>query len=478
MRPPDQGSPDQGSPEARDRPSGWLPRLLRTSSFRLAVLYTGLFTTSVLILLAMMLWWGSTYVMQQTDQVVTDALGDVLDAAAKPGSGGLRAVVAGLVRHADPGSRYLLEDASGHILAGNMPAVPPVSGTTTWYPNAGMLRFWPLASGVRGAGTRVANGDYLFVGRTTFALDEMREMVTHAFLWVLGATLLLAAGGGVVMSLGSLSRVEAIGRTSQEIVAGDLSRRIALRGTDDEFDRLALSLNAMLDRIQALMEGLNQVSSDIAHDLRTPLTRLRQRLELARRTGTSADSFRQTLDAALLDVDAILQTFAALLRIAQIESQAQTTEFTRVDLGTMLGDLVEFYAPLAEEHGHTLRGATAPGLCVSGDAELLTQAFANLIENAMRHSRPGALRVAATHRDAAVLVEIADPGPGIPAAYREKVFQRFFRLERSRTTPGTGLGLSLVAAVVRMHRAEVQFFGGENGFTVRVRLPGGDAPEA
>ncbi len=198
-------------PEGRVRRGGWLSRLARTSSFRLVLLYTGLFTASVLILLAMMLWWGSTYVTQQTDQVVTDELGDVQAAAQKPGSGGLRAVVAELTRHAAPGSRYLLQDSAGTVLAGNMRAIPPVHGTTTLYPDGGLLRFWPLANGVRGAGTRLANGDYLFVGHSNFALNEMREMVTHAFLWVLGATLLLAVGGGVVMSLGSLGRVEAIG---------------------------------------------------------------------------------------------------------------------------------------------------------------------------------------------------------------------------------------------------------------------------
>ena len=446
---------------------------MRTSSFRLALLYTGLFSVSVLILLGMMLWWGSAYVTQQTDQVVLDELGDVQAAAAKPGSGGLRAVVADLARHAEPGGRYLLEDPNGSVLAGNMPAIPRFSGTTTLYPAGGLLRFWPLADGVRGAGTRVANGDYLFVGRSTFALNEMREMVTHTFLWVLGASLLLAIGGSVVMSVGSLGRVDAIGRTTQDIVAGDLNRRIAVRGTNDEFDRLAVSLNTMLDRIQALMEGLHQVSTDIAHDLRTPLTRLRQRLELARRSGASAESMRAALDAATEDVDSILETFTALLRIAQIESQARAAEFTRIDLSLMLEELVEFYVPFAEEHTHALQGSIAPSLYINGDAELLTQAVSNLIENAIRHSDAGAVTVAAMRQDASIILEVRDPGPGIPAQFREKVFQRFFRLERSRTTPGTGLGLSLVAAIAQLHRAALGFPDHQAGFGVRMTFPVG-----
>lgn len=449
----------------------WLPRLLRTSGFRLVVLYTGLFSVSVVILLAMILWWGSTYVTAQTDQVVIDALGDIQTDAAKPGSGGLRTVVADLARHAQPGHRYLLQDPSGKVLAGNMPAVAPLSGTTTWYPDGGFLRFWPLASGVRGAGTRTADGDYLFVGRSDLALNEMRETFTHTFLWVLGMTLLLAIGGGVAMSLGSLRRVEAIGRATQEIVAGDFSRRITVRGTDDEFDRLALSLNAMLDRIQALMGGLNQVSSDIAHDLRTPLTRLRQRLELASRADASVESMRVSLSGASHDVDSILETFAALLRIAQIESQAPLSEFTYLDLSAMLEEMVEFYAPIAEETGHVLHGTIAPALCVNGDAELLTQAFANLIENAIRHSDAGAVIIAAAQQDTGIVVEVRDPGPGIPAEFREKVLQRFFRLERSRTTPGTGLGLSLVAAIAQMHKAELAFAASEGRFSVIFRLP-------
>ena len=456
---------------SRREPSGnWRPRLARTSSFRLVLLYTGLFTVSVLVLLVMVLWWGSAYVTQQTDEMVSDEIGDVQAAAAKAGSGGLRVAVTDFSRQAGSRDRYLLEDSTGKVLAGNMPHIPPVPGAITWYPTNSILNFWPLASGVRGAGIRTADGDFLFVGLSTFALNEMRETVTQGFLSVIGATLLLAVAGGVVMSLGSLRRVEEIGRAGQEIVATDLSRRIAVRGTGDEFDRLALSLNAMLDRIQALMEGLNQVSSDIAHDLRTPLTRLRQRLELAYRRENDAGAWRQALEGATRDVDAILETFAALLRIAQIESCSQGIEFTCVDLSALMEELVEFYSPLAEEHRHTLHGMVEPQLCITGDSELLTQAFSNLIENAIRHSDAGAVTVAAWRLGDATLIEIKDPGPGIPQEFRGKVFQRFFRLERSRTTPGTGLGLSLVAAIALMHRAEVAFLDNEGAFVTRVLI--------
>jgi signal transduction histidine kinase len=347
----------------------------------------------------------------------------------------------------------------------------------TWYPTNSIFNFWPLASGVRGTGIRTADGEFLFVGRDTFALNEMRETLTQAFLSVIGATLLLAVGGGLLMTMGSLRRVEEIGRSAQEIVATDLNRRVALRGTGDEFDRLAMSLNAMLDRIQSLMEGLNQVSSDIAHDLRTPLTRLRQRLELTQRGETSVGSLRLSLEVAMRDVDGILETFSALLRIAQIEACFQEIEFTSVNLSALIQELVEFYSPFAEEHEHKLYGSVEPELRVKGDAELLTQALCNLIENAIRHSRPGAVQIGAGRRARAVLVDVADPGPGIPPEFRDKVFQRFFRLERSRTTPGTGLGLSLVAAVAKVHVAKVEFADDGEQFSVQILLPTLDVPQ-
>lgn len=455
----------------------WLSHLVRTSSFRLVLLYTGLFTVSVLVLMVIMLWWGSAYVTQQTDAMVSDELGDVQAAAVTPGSGGLVAAVTAFTRQAGARDRFLLEDQAGNVLAGNLPHISPASGARTWYPTHSIFNFWPLASGVRGVGIRMANGDFLFVGHSTLALNEMRETVTQAFLSVIGATLVLAVAGGLLMTLGSLRRVEEIGRTGQEIVANDLNRRLAVRGTGDEFDRLALSLNAMLDRIQALMEGLNQVSSDIAHDLRTPLTRLRQRLELAHRRENDPDALRQALADAMENVDAILETFAALLRIAQIESHSQGIEFTRVDVSAFLEELVEFYVPLAEEHDHSLLGTIEPDLYIDGDAELLTQAFSNLVENAIRHSGPGTVTIRAKRHKNVVVIEVVDPGPGIPEEFREKAFQRFFRLERSRTTPGTGLGLSLVRAVALIHRADVKFENYGPAFAVCVLIPDAGTPE-
>jgi signal transduction histidine kinase len=236
---------------------------------------------------------------------------------------------------------------------------------------------------------------------------------------------------------------------------GDLGRRIPLRGADDEFDHLAGSLNAMLDRIQALMKDLEQVSNDIAHDLRTPLARLRQKLEVAQDAAT-ADAMRAALADSIADVDGILDTFAAILRIAQIGSGSRKANFARIDFSELLDGLVETYRVVAETKGQTLSDAIRRDLFVEGDRELLTQMVANLLENAINHTPPGvAIALEASRTTDGVRIVVADRGAGIPAAYRQKVFERFFRLEPSRSAHGNGLGLSLVAAIAELHGATV-----------------------
>ncbi len=447
-------------------------RLLRTSSFRLTLLYAALFGASVLILFGVMLWSATSYVVNQIDTTVANEIAEVQADASGQGLAGLRAVVTALAAQEGPGAYYLLEDAAGQKIAGNLPAMAPIVGIRHWTAEDNGSRVSRSSRSVRGRGVRTAGGGYLFVGLDNFQLNEMRETITRSFLWVLVATIALALAGGVVMSLGLLRRVEAVSRASRDIVAGDLSRRIEVRGSNDEFDHLAVSLNAMLDRIEALMEGVRQVSSDIAHDLRTPLTRLRQRMELARRRGGTLAALEEALDGSIREVDGILDTFGALLRIAQIEAGAGASEFDRVDLTSLLEGMTEAYQVVAEEQGQGLSAAIAPGLCVTGDRDLLTQAISNLIENAIRHCPSGAtIRLAASMNSGQVEVNISDNGPGIPQELREKVFQRFVRLDRSRTTPGTGLGLSLVAAIAGLHDIRIELAENHPGLLVRLRFP-------
>ena len=449
-----------------------LPRFVRTTSFRLTLLYAALFFASVLLLFAAMYWYGTGYIADQIDTTVSDEITEVRTHAGPGGLTPLQTTVAAYARQAPSGMYYLLQSASGGVLAGNVPGLSPVLGVRSWPPHEDGGHFPVGIQSVRGRGVRVDDGAYLFIGVDGTQLDEMREMIARAFLWGLAGTILLSLAGGTVMSLGLLRHVEAVSQTSRDIVAGDLSRRLPVRGSNDEFDHLAVSLNAMLERIEKLMAGLREVSSDIAHDLRTPLSRLRQRLERARRRSLTVDELHDALDHSIGDVDAILDTFAALLRIAQIEAHARTSDFASIDLTTMLDDMAETFQSVAEEHGQGIRAQIGTGLVVSGDIELLPQLFANLVENAIRHCpRASIIRVAAREIAGSVEVTIADSGPGIPAELREKVFQRFYRLERSRTTEGTGLGLSLVAAIAHLHGAAIELSDNDPGLKVRLMFP-------
>nr|WP_307730382.1 ATP-binding protein [Alsobacter ponti] len=282
----------------------------------------------------------------------------------------------------------------------------------------------------------------------------------------------LAIGGGMLMSLGFLRRVEAINRTTANIVAGNLSERIPITGSFDELDTLAENLNAMLARIQTLMDGLRQVSTDIAHDLRTPLARLRQRLEAARDRVSGENGDVSEYEAALEEIDAILATFSALLRIAQIESGARLQGFRRVNLSAVFATVAEAYAPAAEDKGQTLTSAIEAGIDISGDRELLTQMLANLLENALHHAPQGAsIRVTLTEHGRLAVGEVSDDGPGIPEAERANVLRRFYRLERSRGAPGNGLGLSLVAAVAELHHVDLSLEDNRPGLRVVMTFP-------
>jgi len=252
---------------------------------------------------------------------------------------------------------------------------------------------------------------------------------------------------------------------------GNLSRRIALRGSGDEFDRLSTNLNEMLDRMQMLMDGLRQVSNDIAHDLRTPLTRLRQHLEGAHLRARTVAEYQLVVDKAIAETDEILGTFGALLRIAQIEAGTRRAAFTAVDLSGVLQTIVETYAAVAEDHEHDLASRIADGITVRGDRQLLTQMIANIVENALRHTPAGTrieLELAAA---SGPICTIRDNGPGIPEPERQRVFRRFYRLDSSRATPGSGLGLSLVAAIAELHRIAVEVGDNQPGLRVTLRFP-------
>ena len=378
-------------------------------------------------------------------------------------------------------SFYLLQSPFGAAIAGNIepvaPLVGPFESRIELVPPRGATQALPEIREVIGYAALASDGTLAIAADGVEKLDAAKRAILTAFAVAGLASLLLAGAGGLLISRGFLRRIEAINRTAGAVMAGRLDARVPARPEGDEIDALGLNLNAMLERIHALMDNLKQVSSDVAHDLRTPLARLRQNLETAREDARTEPQFRAAIDAALGETDALLDTFAALLRIAQIESQARRAAFAPVDLSAVLRLAADTYAAVAEDGGRRLDADIAPDLRVAGDRELLTQMAANLIENALRHTPPGARVALSLRRDGAVIVaRFADDGPGIPAPERDKALRRFYRLERSRTTPGDGLGLALVAAVVDLHGGALRLADAAPGATtpglaVEIRLP-------
>jgi signal transduction histidine kinase len=441
-------------------------RVFRTSAFRLTLLYAGIFCASFIALFAIIYWSTARYMDRQLDDTVSNEIAEIESDVANGSIASLQNIVSGLTLNS-PGFFYLLQDHDGNVLAGNLPAMAPIVGII----DRAHVEIQDRTLSLRGKGVSLNENAFLFVGLNTIELHKMQRAIARTFVWGLIATIFISLLSGAFISFAMLARVEALSKVSREIVNGDLDRRISLRGSNDEFDHLAVSLNTMFDRIQGLMDGLRQVSTDIAHDLRTPLTRLRQRIEMTLRKADDVASLRTAFQATLKDVDSILDTFSALLRIAQLETSERRAKFTDVDLTDLLRTAIELYAPMAEEKEQSIIEKIDDGLTIRGDRELLLQLFANVLENAVRHSPSRALiEVGARRLVDGTVVSVCDNGPGIPEEMRTKVFQRFFRLEPSRTTPGSGLGLSLVKAIASLHNISVELLSNEPGLIVQVKF--------
>lgn len=448
-----------------------LTRLFRTTGFRLAALYAGLFGVSVLALFGVIYWITSGALHQQVAANIDDEIAELVEDYQNGGfSHTAAAIREQLASSLHPATFYLLLDSGGRKVTGNLPTLRPRNGWQKFTVPSGAKGDVGRGSlYLLGRGMTLPDHSFLLVAKNTYHITEVKEAIVDAFAWAFGLTVLLGLIGGMVLSSGFLHRIDELTRASRAIIDGKLADRMPTRGTDDELDRLALNLNEMLDRIQMLMESLRQVSDDIAHDLRTPLSRLRQRLEGARLNARGIDDYEAATDAAIADTDAILGTFAALLRIAQIEAGTRKAGFSDVDLSDIFRSISETYAVVAEDRGQVLTASIESGVTVLGDRELLMQMLVNLVENAMQHTPEGTCITIALHRGENGPVGIvADTGPGIPTDDRDKVFRRFFRLQRSRSTPGSGLGLSLVAAVAALHGITVTLADNAPGLGVRL----------
>jgi signal transduction histidine kinase len=319
----------------------------------------------------------------------------------------------------------------------------------------------------------VLSGGYrLLVGRDTYERARFQQIVINALTWSLAGAAALGVGGGLFLSRRMLRRVDQVSRTARQIVAGDLSLRLVKTGSDDEFDRLADSVNRMLDQIERLMDGMRLATDSLAHDLRSPLTRLRGRIEMALREPPDAGTDREALADVLAQAEAALCTFENLLKIAAAEAGTARNDFAVVDLAAIASDAGELYEPVAEDEDIALSVEVPNAAPMRGQPELLAQAVTNLLDNAVKYTPAGGrIAIRVSRQDGQVAVTVADSGPGIPEDQRARVLERFVRLEECRSTPGAGLGLSLVAAVARLHDGTVTLFDNAPGLGVTLTFP-------
>ncbi len=441
--------------------------MFRSTSLRLAAIYTALFAASVVILAAVIFLMTQKVLADQFDSQLSVEAAALAQEFRTEGLDGL--IQAVRERDHTPGALdYGLIGPRGQAMAGILSNARVPTGWSVL--NVHEADEEPER--LRILATDLPGGYRLLTGDDLARIEAVNDAVLAAFAWALGGVLLLGAAAGYGLSRGVHRQLSAISGTAEAIIDGDLSRRVPVRGSDDDLDRLAATFNRMLDRIGVLMESLKQVSNDIAHDLRTPLSRLRQRLEASLAGGNGATG-PEALQSAIQDVDAIMETFTALLRIAQIEGGARRAGFRATDLAEIARTVVDAFAPSAEEGRQTLLlGGGSPQIVI-GDPELLTQMLVNLVDNALRHCPPGAqIRVGLNGDEAgAPVLWVSDDGPGVPVAERDRLFDRFYRLEASRTSPGSGLGLTLVSVIAKLHDATVELTDLEPGLRVRILFP-------
>ncbi|QDG78389.1 HAMP domain-containing sensor histidine kinase [Labrenzia sp. PHM005] len=456
-----------------------LSRVTRTTAFKLSLLYIAVFTLLSGFLLV--------YISQNTDNLMSEQVVQTIDAELNGLSdiyvrGGVRDLVQTIdrrSRHPDA-SLYLLVDFAGNALAGNIARLPTLvleeadgGLRRVHYTRQGqdisdverqaMVRTFELRGGFR-----------LLVGRDLGEQLRFSNLLANALrLWLI-VVVVMAAITWIFVSRRVMKRIDEITDTSRTIMTGDLTERLPVAGNDDEFDRLAVSLNTMLDRIELLMRSMKDVTDNIAHDLKTPLTRLQIRVESALRDAESGEGYRTALEDTLSETDQLLRVFNALLRIARIEAMAPGDGLERVDVKSLVSEIAELYEPLIEDEGGVLEINVTDGVFASCQKELVVQGLVNLIENALKYGRPSEgdlkIRLSAKEKDARIVLSVEDNGSGIPDEQQERVQDRFVRLDESRSEPGTGLGLSLVKAVARLHGGNLRFTNGNPGLIARIDL--------
>lgn len=442
-----------------------------SAGFRFGAGYAVLLVVSATAL-ALFLWWATAGLLDRQTQAAINA--DAQGLAERWSDGGIPALVVTiqdrLQQNVDDDAIYLLTDAQGNRLAGNLIGWPQgVNSTGSLYEvpvlrermrSLALVRRYDLDGGFR-----------LLIGRDIRVRAQLRTMLTDALLWaVIGVVVMASIGAFVIRNLfrRTLANISVV---ATAISNGNFSRRVKLTGSGDEFDQLATVINDMLDRIARLMDGVRQVSNAIAHDLRTPITRARGRLEEATLHAKTPEDLQAAIERATADLDGIVAVFQALLRIAEIEAGSRRSQFARFDLAPLLGEIEELYGAVAEDAGVGLRLETPPSVPMFGDKAMIQQAVANLVDNAVKFSPKGEAVTIWVDLREVIQIMVCDKGPGIPEEDRARATDRFFRGETARSTPGSGLGLSLVLAVAQLHGGELRLEDNEPGVRAILSLP-------
>lgn len=447
-------------------------RLLYSAGVRFAILYALVFGISTVFLAASLRYSTIGLLDRQTHEAIR---ADARGLAAHLAAGGLPALVLTLDSRINEdlneNAIYLLVDPLGNRIAGNMSRWPQgIDAAHTWYQlpvqRAGkhshaLIRYYELPGGFE-----------LLVGRDVSTRSQLRRILRDGLFWALAGMLLLGALGALLIRSLFRRSLADISSTTRAIARGDLTQRVRRSGNGDEFDELAETINDMLDRITKLMDGVREVSNAIAHDLRTPITRARARLEDASSHARTEDELRGAVERATSELDGVVKVFQALLRIAEIEAGARRSAFAEINLAPVLDDLAEFFGAAAEQRHITLDTDWTPDLPLVGDRDMIQQAVANLLENAIKFSPPDRHVAMSARMDvASIEIDIADHGPGIPAADRPRATERFYRGETARSTPGTGLGLALVAAIAQLHGGSLHLDDNQPGLRATLTLP-------
>ena len=469
-----------------------VPAIMRTTAARLSALYLLLFALCAILLVFYMTSLSSRMLTAQTQETIND---EVLGLARAYQRGGLPTLVRVVEqRSRQPGANlYLIADTNGQILTGNVRSLEPgVLETDGWttrpfayqrYGEGESDRQRGIASAPAATGhnaiavvLRLPNQMIMLVGRDLGEPERFRAVVSRALMLAVG---MMGLGGLLIwffVGRAALKRIDGVSEASRRILGGDLTGRLPVTGAGDEFDRLSENLNTMLARIAMLNEGLKQVSDNIAHDLKTPLTRLRNRAEATLAGNHKVADYRAALEGTIAESDHLIKTFNAILMISRLEAGYSSEHTTRVDLAAAVRDVVELYEPVAEEAGVALEADAGTTCMVDGNRELIGQALSNIVDNAIKYSQDAtakpAVHVALARGGGRIRLTVTDNGQGIPdATDRERATERFVRLEKSRSQPGSGLGLSLAKAVMKFHGGQLDLAPADPGLSVTMDFP-------